>query len=77
MIFRSVLPAALNLVDSAQSNSVLESSETVEAVAASAPPIVPGFGAASAIVKTRGSGIGGAPTAGRDGVKLEFLGNKR
>jgi len=37
---------------------------------------VPGLGAVSGIVKTMGSGIGGEPGLGREGVILEFLGKR-
>jgi hypothetical protein len=37
---------------------------------------VPGFGALSGMVKTMGSGVGGAPAAARLGVIIEFLGKR-
>lgn len=67
-------PAAFNLVVIAQLKSVFESSDTAAAAPASSPPIVPAFGAASEIVKTKGSGMGGAPSTRREGVVVEFRG---
>lgn len=54
----------------------MKSSATADAAAASGPLIVPGFGALSGMVKTMGSGVGGAPVAGRVGVIMEFLGKR-
>ncbi len=67
-----LFPPDFSFVDIAQSKRVLLLSDTAAAVAASWPPIDPGFGAESGMVKTIGSGIGGAPATGRAGVMLEF-----
>jgi hypothetical protein len=74
-IFRFDLPAAFNRVVSTQSKRVLRSSDTDAAVDASEPPIAPGFGEASGIVKTRGSEEGGGPEF-LEGVMFVFFGKK-
>jgi hypothetical protein len=45
-------------------------------VEVSSPLMVPGLGAVSGMVKTMGSGIGGAPGAGREGVMLDVRGKR-
>jgi hypothetical protein len=40
------------------------------------PDIVPAFGATSAIVNTRGSGVGGAPGIGFVGEMVELEGKR-
>jgi len=69
-------PAAFSLVLRAQLNRLLKSSDTLAAVEESAPEIVPGLGAASGIVKTRGSGGEGAEAEGLEGGMLDFLGKR-
>lgn len=69
-------PAVLNLALRAQSKSDLKSSETADAATASRPAIVPGLGALSGIVKTMGSGVGGAPATGFEGGIIEFRGKR-
>ncbi len=76
MILRFFFPTAFRRVEIAQFKRVLKSSETADAAAASRPLMVPGLGALSGMVKTRGSGVGGEPGAGFEGVYIEFLGKR-
>lgn len=72
----SPFPAAFSREVRAQSKSVLYSSETVVAVLASEPLIMPALGAVSGMVKTRGSGVGKAPDVGFKGGYVEFRGKR-